>query len=66
MNENTKLYNTVQVQKLEAELQFISESLTPPTIGTSDPRGEAATCNPDSGKSVLCTCIESLQLFHWL
>lgn len=36
MNDNTKLYNTVQVQKLEAEPQFISESLTheppaPPT-----------------------------------
>lgn len=30
MSENTKLYNTVQVQKLEAELQLIPDPHTPP------------------------------------
>lgn len=36
MSESTKLYNTVQVQKLEAELQLISETLRP--------SAETATC----------------------
>lgn len=28
MSDSTKLYNTVQVQKLEAELQLVSVTLT--------------------------------------
>ncbi len=56
MSDNTKLYNTVQVQKLEAELQLISETVThisPPPL-TSDLSGETATCIHDWMKSQFC------------
>lgn len=51
MNDSTKLYNTVQVQKLEAELQLVLETLRP--------SGDSATC--DYIESALCTHNESLQ-----
>lgn len=47
MSENTKLYNTVQVQKLEAELQLIPDPQTPPDPPlTSAPRPPTPDLNP--------------------
>lgn len=45
MSENTKLYNTVQVQKVEAELQLIPDPHTPPDP-PSDPPPPTPDLNP--------------------
>lgn len=49
MSENTKLYNTVQVQKLEAELQLIPDPhtpLDPQPLTPPDPRPPTPDLNP--------------------
>lgn len=59
MSESTKLYNTVQVQKLEAELQLVPETLVhikPPPLTSLLMRID------DSMRSALCSRLESLKI----